>query len=115
MAGITVRNLSDAYSWGAIVEGVNSDALADTGVRSLIIAPEGGRTGFIDGIALYRQFSPELRSRIERHNIVYKRDTRLSQLRFGLPDDLKVFQEPELQLKHAAEGAKHPRAIHPAV
>jgi taurine dioxygenase len=84
-------------------------------LRSLIIAPEGGRTGFVDGIELYRQFSPELRGRIEKLNIIYKRDTRLSQLRFGMPEGLKVFQEPELQLKHASEGAKHPRAIHPAV
>jgi taurine dioxygenase len=84
-------------------------------LRSLIIAPEGGRTGFIDGIELYRQFSPDLRSRIETLKIVYKRDTRLSKLRFGLPEDFKVFQESEFQLKHAREGATHPRAIHPAV
>lgn len=215
MAGIKVRNLSADYSWGAIVEGVTGDAIADEGVRAelnavfedrgfivfheveqtgkmqgalsevfgplkdhpnplvkrapdavlglidmhnkplpedddtgkvfydgrkmkgyspwhfdhcygselnragllrcLIVAPEGGRTGFVDGIELYRNFTPELRSQIEKHNIVYKRDTRLSQLRFGLPDGFKVFPETEFQLKHATEGAKHPRAIHPAV
>src|SRR5579871_2840180 len=37
-------------------------------LRALINAPEGGRTGFADGIELYRQLSPELREKIEGLN-----------------------------------------------
>ena len=46
MSGITVRTLSDAYSWGATVEGVNWDTLADASVRAQLNAVFEDR-GFI--------------------------------------------------------------------
>jgi taurine dioxygenase len=84
-------------------------------LRAIEIAPEGGMTGFADGIDLYKAISPELRNRIEGRNIVYKFDVILEHLRFGRP---KGFAE--LTMKPAAratmEAAKDlPRAVHPAV
>ena len=62
-----------------------NDELNYAGVlRSPVSAPERGRTGFMDGVEAYRQFSPELRDKIEGHNIVHTLDTRLSKMRFGV-------------------------------
>lgn len=84
-------------------------------LRAVEIAPEGGLTGFADGIELYQALSPELRARIEAKNIVYKLDVIYKSMRFGRPESLI-----EHSLKPAAamtnEHAKTmPRAIHPAV
>jgi taurine dioxygenase len=43
-------------------------------LRALEIPPEGGLTGFADGIELYKAISPELRKKIEGRNIVYTLD-----------------------------------------
>jgi taurine dioxygenase len=53
-------------------------------LRCPINAPEGGRTGFMDGIEAYRQFPAELRAKIEGRNVIYTLDTRLSKMRFGV-------------------------------
>jgi taurine dioxygenase len=216
MAGVRVHNLSDDFTWGAIVEGVNSDALADDGVRAELnavyedrgfilfigcepsaqmqvaisnvfgplkphptataelvdansapgvidifvppiadgddigtlllhgqqsacyspwhfdhaynnelnrggvlraidTAPERGRTGFVDGVELYHQLSPDLLARIEGRNIIYTFDSRLSKMRFGRPEGLKVFPEDPMLQRYAREGTTFPRAMHPAV
>ena len=47
-----------------------------------INAPEGGRTGFMDGVELYQRFPKELRDKIEGHNVIYTLDTRLSKMRY---------------------------------
>jgi taurine dioxygenase len=93
-----------------------NDELNRAGVlRVLVNAPVGGRTGFADGIELYRQLSPELRNKIEGLNVIYTLDTRLSKLRFGRPEGFKVFPEREIELAVAREALSFPRAIHPAV
>ena len=47
-----------------------TDELNRAGVlRAPINAPEGGRTGFMDGIELYKQFPKDLRDKIEQLNI----------------------------------------------
>jgi taurine dioxygenase len=84
-------------------------------LRALEIAPEGGMTGFADGLQLYRALSPELRRRIEGRNIVYKFDVLYGSMRFG-----KLPGFAEISRKHNADAvmqaAKNtPRAIHPAV
>jgi taurine dioxygenase len=90
-----------------------NDELNRAGVlRAPVNAPEGGRTGFMDGVELYRQFPQPLRDRLEKLNIIYTLDTRLSKMRFGV--DFKVINESDLGglLK---EVAIFPRAMHPAV
>ena len=49
--------------------------------------PDGGLTGFVDGIALYDAISPELRDRIEGETVIYAMDVILDNLRFGRPDE----------------------------
>jgi taurine dioxygenase len=90
-----------------------NDELNRAGVlRSPINAPEGGRTGFMDGIELYNRFPRELRDRIERLNIIYTLDTRLSKMRFGVNFTVRSEMDVGDLLK---EVAIFPRAMHPAV
>lgn len=93
-----------------------NDELNRAGVlRALINAPEGegGRTGFADGIQLYREFSPELRQRLESHNAIYTLDVRLSKMRFGRT--FNTFGETDELIKVAEESRIFPRAMHPMV
>ena len=84
-------------------------------LRAIEIAPEGGLTGFADGIQLYEALLPALRNRIERKNIIYKMDVIYSNMRFGKPKGLvEISEKPRSRAVN--EAAKHtPRAIHPAV
>jgi taurine dioxygenase len=93
-----------------------SNELNRAGVlRALIIPPEGGLTGFIDGIQLYQAISDELREKIEPLKVLYTLDLRFSQIRFGLPKGFRnVFDTPGA-LKMAEESKSWPRALHPAV
>lgn len=93
-----------------------NDELNRAGVlRALDIPPEGGLTGFVDGIDLYRQLSPELREAIEGRNVIYRMNVIMDNLRFGRPADFEVLSErPSAQaVMDASEGV--PRAVHPAV
>jgi taurine dioxygenase len=84
-------------------------------LRALEIPPEGGLTGFVDGIELYRLLSPELREQIEGHNVLYRMNVIMENLRFGRPDDYEVIAERPMAkpVMDAAIGV--PRAVHPAV
>lgn len=93
-----------------------NDELNRAGVlRALVNAPtgEGGRTGFADGIELYKSFSPELRDKIERLNVIYTLDVRLSKMRFGRT--FTTLGESEESLRVVQEARTFPRAMHPAV
>jgi taurine dioxygenase len=93
-----------------------NDELNYAGVlRSPVNAPAGemGRTGFMDGIECYRQFPKELRDKIEKLNIIYTLDTRLSKMRFGV--DFESLGEPAAIKALLKEVAIFPRAMHPAV
>ena len=91
-----------------------NDELNRAGVlRAVISAPEGGRTGFADGIELYEAFDPELRARVEDLKAIYTLDTRLTQMRFGRTFEIKG----DLSFMQATveEARQFPRAIHPMV
>ena len=67
-----------------------NDQLNRAGVlRAVEIPPDGGRTGFVDGIALYDAVAPEVRDRIEGEMVIYAMDVILDNLRFGRPDGLR--------------------------
>ena len=92
-----------------------NDELNYAGVlRSPVNAPVGGKTGFMDGVELYRQFPQELRDRIEGKNVIYTLDTRLSKMRFGVNFKLLGGEIP-LVKELLKEVAIFPRAMHPAV
>jgi taurine dioxygenase len=84
-------------------------------LRALVIPPEGGLTGFADGVQLHQAISPELRARFADLDIVYHPQLMFMNQRFGLPKDFQVLQlQPATQ--HVIEqAAGAPRAIHPAI
>ncbi len=93
-----------------------NDQLNRAGVlRSVEGPPDGGRTGFVDGIALYRAISPEVRERIEGETVLYAMDVILDNLRFGRPADLVEVEPSREAAAVMAEFANRPRALHPAV
>ncbi len=84
-------------------------------LRSVTVPPEGGLTGFADGIELYRSLSPQLRARIEGQRVLYSLDLLYAHMRFGRP---KTFREVQVQPDHyetVAYSKTLARAIHPAV
>jgi|GEM_PF-619462 len=91
-----------------------NDQLNYAGVlRAPINAPEGGRTGFMDGIELYNQFPKDLLARIEGLNVIYTLDVRLTKMRFGV--NFRPINDPPGTLELLKEVAIFPRAMHPAV
>ncbi len=93
-----------------------NDELNRAGVlRALQVPPEGGTTGFVDGVELYKRISPQLRERIEGKNILYALNVSLANLKFGRPENLEeVVPKPGAD-KVNAEASGKPRAVHPAV
>ncbi len=93
-----------------------NDELNRAGVlRAVEIPSDGGRTGFVDGIALYDALSPDLRDRIRGETILYAMDVILDNLHFGRPADfVEVEASPEAEAV-MTEFADRPRALHPAV
>ncbi|VWX51877.1 TauD/TfdA family dioxygenase [Novosphingobium sp. 9U] len=91
-----------------------NDELNYAGVlRAPINAPVGGRTGFMDGIELYRRLPQALRDRLEGKNVIYTLDTRLSKMKYGV--NLAPLTENSGNIALLKEVAIFPRAIHPAV
>jgi taurine dioxygenase len=84
-------------------------------LRPITIAPDGGLTGFADGIDLYKRLTPELRKRVEGLNVVYHLGYLISNMRFGRPADMGEVWEAKEGIKVQEEAVKMPRAIHPAV
>jgi taurine dioxygenase len=93
-----------------------NDELNRAGVlRAIEVPPEGGLTGFADGISLYQALSPDLRDAIEGKNVLYRMNVIMENLRFGRPEGYAVLSEKGAA--HAVmDAAKDtPRAVHPAV
>lgn len=91
-----------------------NDELNYAGVlRAPVNAPVGGRTGFMDGVELYRQFPSGLRGKLEDARVIYTLDTRLSTMKYGVNfAPLTEYSSTPQLLK---EAAKFPRAMHPAI
>jgi taurine dioxygenase len=84
-------------------------------LRPVIIAPDGGLTGFADGIALYESLSPSLKARLEGVKVIYDLGVMTTRMRFGLPEGLRIVRT-SAALHAVEEQAKtKPRALHPAV
>jgi taurine dioxygenase len=93
---------------------VYNDELNRAGVlRASVIAPEGGRTAFADGIQIYNDMDPEIRAKIEGHSVLYTLDQRYSVQKFGLPKNFRIVRHPNNKIVEIAK--TFPRAIHPAV
>jgi taurine dioxygenase len=93
-----------------------NDELNRAGIlRAAKITPEGGITGFLDGIALYKLFPRGLLADIEHAQIVYTLNTQYASQRFGQAADLKIVRPKPMGADFEAQAAAMPRAIHPAV
>lgn len=84
-------------------------------LRAIEIVPEGGETGFADGIDLYKAISPGLLRQIEGRNILYRLNVLYAEMRFGRPRGF-VDVVPKTGGQAVNDHAKTmPRALHPAV
>ena len=93
-----------------------NDELNRAGVlRAVEVAPEGGLTGFVDGIALYDALPLELRDQIKSETVIYAMDVILDNLRFGRPADFVEVETSRDADAVMIEFADRPRALHPAV
>ncbi len=93
-----------------------NDELNRAGVlRAVEVAPEGGLTGFVDGIALYDVLSSGLRDQIKHETVIYEMDVILDNLRFGRPADFVEVEPSRDAAAVMTEFAGRPRALHPAV
>jgi len=77
--------------------------------------PEGGLTGFADGIQLYQAVSPALRDRFEELEILYHPKLMYVNMRYGRPRRLSVRHLSERTNQMFELNADRPRAIHPAI
>lgn len=84
-------------------------------LRAIDIPPEGGLTGFADGIELYRQLSPELREQIEGCKVLYTLDMRYTHMRFGKPPSFREISPNQGHIDMLEYARTLPRAVHPAV
>ncbi|MBU6266656.1 MAG: TauD/TfdA family dioxygenase [Sphingomonadales bacterium] len=91
-----------------------NDELNYAGVlRAVASAPEGGRTGFADGIDIHNRLPPELLARIADRSVLYTLDVRLTQMRFGRYFD--TYGDTENERANTDEAKRFPRSIHPMV
>jgi len=84
-------------------------------LRAVEVPPDGGLTGFVDGIALYNAISPEVRDEIEGEMVIYAMDVIMDNLRFGRPEGFVEIEVADQATAVMAEFAGRPRALHPAV
>ncbi|WP_297489287.1 TauD/TfdA family dioxygenase [Acidocella sp.] len=82
-------------------------------LRAEIIAPEGGLTGFCDGIQLYNDLPEDIKKKAEGVEVVYSLDLDYSRQPYGLPKNFKEISGKGAALAEAAKAI--PRSVHPAV
>ncbi|GIX31343.1 MAG: taurine catabolism dioxygenase [Porticoccaceae bacterium] len=93
-----------------------NDELNRAGVlRAIDIPPEGGLTGFADGVQLYRDLDPALRERIAGQRVLYTLDMRYTHMRFGRPPAFREIRPMPGHLELLDYARSLPRAVHPAV
>lgn len=108
------RELSQWLPWH--FDHCYNDQLNRAGVlRSVTIPPDGGMTGFVDGIALYEAIDPAVRERVEGRTVRYAMDVILDNLRYGRPEGFVEVRQSAQASNVMEEYADRPYALHPAV
>lgn len=84
-------------------------------LRPIAIPPEGGMTGFADGIQIYNAISPALREQFKDLKIIYHSYLMYMHQRFGMPANHRWLSVSDgvAKLLERCEGAR--RSIHPAI
>ena len=77
--------------------------------------PDGGMTGFADGIQLYRDISPDLRREFEDARILYHPWLMFQHQRFGMPERFRLISQQNELVRVLEETEHAPRSVHPAV
>lgn len=114
LVSIGTKQLSHWLPWH--FDHAYNDELNYAGVlRAVEIVPEGGLTGFTDGVALYKAFPKDLLAKIEGKTIIYTLNVQYETMRFGRPDDFAVLRPKPVPPGFADDVARMPRALHPAV
>jgi taurine dioxygenase len=91
-------------------------ALNRAGVLRVVESPpEGGLTGFADGVQLYQAVSPTLRDRFEDLEILYHPKLMFTNMRYGRPRRFAIRHLGARTNNMFEVNAEAPRAIHPAV
>jgi taurine dioxygenase len=93
----------------------NNELMRGGVLRLLEMSENGGQTCFMDGIALYKALTPEMRDKLEDLSIIYSMDMQPAHIRFGRPENFRVLQVHPAQLEMLEQHKTFPRAIHPAV
>jgi taurine dioxygenase len=108
------RELSGFVPWH--FDACYSNALNRGGVlRALVISPEGGLTGFADGVQLYKAIDPALRQRFEHLNIIYHSHLMFTNLKFGRPASYKGLKVRPMITDMLENTRNAPRSVHPAI
>ncbi len=84
-------------------------------LRALNIAPEGGLTGFVDGIELYQALPEAMRRAAEALKVIYKLNLINADMRFGLPGGFRAISSSGDSRAATAHSARMPRSVHPMV
>jgi taurine dioxygenase len=84
-------------------------------LRALVIAPEGGRTGFADGIQLYQAIDPALRGSFEDLKIVYHSHLMFMNLKFGPPVYDRPVKVRQMIIDMLESTKAAARSVHPAI
>jgi taurine dioxygenase len=84
-------------------------------LRPVVIPSEGGLTGFVDGIQMYRALPADLRARIDGLNILYTLDVLYENMRFGKPASFREIRIPPTAYGPTSMAKDLPRGVHPAV
>ena len=93
-----------------------TDKLNRGGVlRLIVITPEGGLTGFADGIQLWNDLSPEWQNKAENLQIVYHEALMQNSARFGEHFKLPMLQQQAEATAMIQAAWPRQRAVHPAV
>jgi taurine dioxygenase len=83
-----------------------NDELNRAGVlRSLKIAQDGGRTGFADGIQIYRDMDPAIRAKAEGVKALYNLDLDYTRQEFGLPKGFRQLRAHASDLSERSRGS----------
>ena len=83
-------------------------------LRGIDVPPEGGLTGFADGIQMYRALAPEMRAKFEDIKILYHPSLMFQNQRFGT-GNFRVLHVPEAGQALIDQSEDAPRSVHPAI
>jgi taurine dioxygenase len=84
-------------------------------LRMEVNAPVDGKTGFADGVQMYRALSPDWQAKAAAISVIYYQHNMFQYQRFGLPRGWKLIQLEEVSIAMLEASLSIPRSVHPAV